>query len=559
MNSQTIHVLLFEDNPGDALLFREYFRETEFIKIELDTVDRLRTGLEHLAQKDPDIILLDLGLPDSQGLETFTQVYAQAPNVPIIILTGLNELNLSLKAVREGAQDYLVKGEISGDLLVRAIRYAIERKRAKKTLDESEQEYSKLFETSPVAISLVEVICDAEGRPNNYRFLHVNPAYERFAHAKASEIVGRTVLEIAPQTNPAIIEQIGWVALTGKSDRLEAFNVQTNTHYEATLYSPRHGQCVVLIVDITERKRSEEALQLQAQIMDQVHEGIVATDLKGLIVSWNKGAKLLLGYSSGEVVGKPVAFVFPQDQLSFLTEVIQPQVRKNGWYETDVRFLSKSGKEIPVHLTLAALKDDNGAVIGMTGSAIDITDRVEAVNAIRESAREFQILAESMPQIVWVTRPDGWNIYFNKQWVDYTGLTLEESYGHGWNKPFHPDDQQRAWDAWQNATQNNGIYSLECRLRRADGVYKWWLVRGVPMIDEHGIILKWFGTCTDIHELKKAELKLTEQLNELKRWQNAMLGREDRIRELKTEINSLLAQNNQQPRYHSTNPEESSG
>ena len=76
----------------------------------------------------------------------------------------------------------------------------------------------------------------------------------------------------------------------------------------------------------------------------------------------------------------------------------------------------------------------------------------------------FDTLADAVPQIVWITGPDGRNIYFNKQWVDYTGLTLEESYGHGWNIPFHPDDRQRAWDAWQHAVHTDGVYSLECRL-----------------------------------------------------------------------------------------------
>jgi PAS domain S-box-containing protein len=124
--------------------------------------------------------------------------------------------------------------------------------------------------------------------------------------------------------------------------------------------------------------------------------------------------------------------------------------------------------------------------------------------------QEFRSLAEAMPQIVWATRPDGWNIYFNQQWVDYTGMTLEESYGHGWNTPFHPDDRQRAWEAWQRATQDNERYSLECRLRRADGTYRWWLVRGVPMLGANGEILKWFGTCTDIEELKHTEAALKE-------------------------------------------------
>ncbi len=151
---------------------------------------------------------------------------------------------------------------------------------------------------------------------------------------------------------------------------------------------------------------------------------------------------------------------------------------------------------------------------------------LEAGRALRTSEKEFRALAESMPQIVWITRADGWNIYFNHQWVEYTGLSLEESYGHGWNKPFHPDDQRRAWDAWQNAVRNNGTYSLECRLRKADGTYRWWLIRGVPAFDDQGKIYKWFGTCTDIEDIKQAEASV--------RMLNATL--EQRVRERTTEL-----------------------
>jgi PAS domain S-box-containing protein len=156
-----------------------------------------------------------------------------------------------------------------------------------------------------------------------------------------------------------------------------------------------------------------------------------------------------------------------------------------------------------------------------------------------------------MPQIVWITRADGWNIYFNQQWVDYTGLTLEESYGHGWNTPFHPDDRQRAWDAWKNATENDATYSLDCRLRRADGTYRWWLVRGVPLRDADGKILKWFGTCTDIDHIKQDAALIANQLEELLRWQNVMLGREDRVRELKREVNGLCRRTGEAARYPS--------
>jgi two-component system, sensor histidine kinase and response regulator len=127
--------------------------------------------------------------------------------------------------------------------------------------------------------------------------------------------------------------------------------------------------------------------------------------------------------------------------------------------------------------------------------------------AFASEQADFHKLAESLPQIVWITDADGKNIFFNQKWVEYTGLPLAESLGDGWNKPFHPDDRQRAWGAWQNAVTNNDTYSLECRLRRADGAYRWWLVRGAPQINESGVIEQWFGTCTDIHDavLAKAE------------------------------------------------------
>lgn len=134
--------------------------------------------------------------------------------------------------------------------------------------------------------------------------------------------------------------------------------------------------------------------------------------------------------------------------------------------------------------------------------------RDAAENLLRESELKFRTLAESMPQIVWITDANGKNIYFNQQWVDYTGLSLEESYGNGWIKPFHPDDRQAAWDAWQLAIQAGGIYTSENRIRRADGIYCWWLIRGVPLHDENGKIINWYGTCTDISAQKKTENSL---------------------------------------------------
>ncbi len=142
----------------------------------------------------------------------------------------------------------------------------------------------------------------------------------------------------------------------------------------------------------------------------------------------------------------------------------------------------------------------------------DISESVRAKQALQESEQQFRTLTEAMPQMVWITRADGWSIYFNQQWVEYTGLSLNDSYGHGWNQAFHPDDRKRAWEAWQHAAQSESLYSLESRLRDKDGNYRWWLVRGTARRDQFDRIINWFGTCTDITEQKKTEQQLLKSL-----------------------------------------------
>src|SRR5581483_1644825 len=121
--------LLIEDNPADARLIREILSEAADHSIRLDCCDRLSAGLKRLRREPVDIILLDLSLPDAEGLESVIRLREAAPRTPVVILTGLSDEQLAKKAIRSGAQDYLIKGEISGALLVHAIAYAIVRKR----------------------------------------------------------------------------------------------------------------------------------------------------------------------------------------------------------------------------------------------------------------------------------------------------------------------------------------------------------------------------------------------------------------------------------------------
>ncbi|HEY6239522.1 MAG TPA: EAL domain-containing protein [Burkholderiales bacterium] len=128
-------VLLIEDNPGDARLIREMLADGEYPLFHLDCVERLSQGLEYLATRSASLVLLDLSLPDSYGFNTFLRVYAHSPKVPIIVLTGHDDQTVALSAVKTGAQDYLVKGKLDRELLLRSMQYSIERKRYQEQLE----------------------------------------------------------------------------------------------------------------------------------------------------------------------------------------------------------------------------------------------------------------------------------------------------------------------------------------------------------------------------------------------------------------------------------------
>lgn len=137
-----------------------------------------------------------------------------------------------------------------------------------------------------------------------------------------------------------------------------------------------------------------------------------------------------------------------------------------------------------------------------------------ARNALRESDLRFQTLADAFPHMVWSTLPDGYHDYYNARWYEFTGVPEGSTDGEAWNGMFHPDDQENAWTRWRYSLDTGEPYEIEYRLRHRSGDYRWVLGRAMPIRDENGTIIRWMGTCTDIHEHKQqAE-------------QNEILGRE---------------------------------
>lgn len=133
------------------------------------------------------------------------------------------------------------------------------------------------------------------------------------------------------------------------------------------------------------------------------------------------------------------------------------------------------------------------------------TGRLAVGDQLAESEARFRAIADSMPQMVWSAQPDGFNDYFNARWYEYTGVPEGSTDGDGWSAIFHPEDQGRAWERWRRSLKTGDPYEIEYRMRRRDGIYRWTLGRAMPIRTEAGEIVRWFGTCTDIDDLKRME------------------------------------------------------
>ncbi|HUL01234.1 MAG TPA: response regulator [Nitrospirota bacterium] len=162
MNSDHIRVFLIEDNDNDAVLIRRFLTSSQNPHIDVEVADRLLPALKRLGSEKYDVILSDLSLPDSWGLETFVKVHSASPAVPIIILTGLDDEAAALEAVHLGAQDYLVKSQINSRNLIRVIRYSIERQMLLVQLENSLKEINILQGLLPICASCKK-ICDDKG------------------------------------------------------------------------------------------------------------------------------------------------------------------------------------------------------------------------------------------------------------------------------------------------------------------------------------------------------------------------------------------------------------
>lgn len=380
------------------------------------------------------------------------------------------------------------------------------------------------------------------------RIIWVNAGWKQFAVENGMQAQGQSLgasyLEICDQARGDESAQAGAAAAGIRKvlgGEVSSFSLEYPCHSPtqrrwfrmrvATLAQGDVGGAVVMHTDITARIEAAQGLEtvvLHTERRESMFNTMLSSisdftylfDRQGRILYANQPLLDLWGVTFDQAVGATLFQLgYPDELAARLQGQVEEVFSSNARITDETPYVSPSGQRGHYEYILSPAIGPDGSVDFVVGSSRDVTQRKQSETALCASEAEFRTLAESMPQIVWLSRSDGWNIYLNQHWMDYTGVSLAQSLGHGWIEPFHPDDRQGAWDAWQHATATQGEYSLECRLRRADGAYRWWLTRGVSLRDETGQVLKWIGTYTDIHDMKLAQLHVAQAHRELQRQQ----------------------------------------
>jgi PAS domain S-box-containing protein len=390
MNTE-IRVLQVDDDEIDLRLAkRALSKSTQSAKFTVESAGTLAEAIEHLRSRLYDIVLLDLGLPDSSGIETVQKVAQINPNIPIVVLTGLEDEETGLKAIKSGAADYLVKGPTMENSLVRTILYAIERKKAAEKLHESQQMLQLVMKSIPQAVFWK----DRKGV-----YMGCNPVFAMHAGLSTpEEIVGKTDYDLPwrkeeteyyRQSDQRVMES-NTPEYHIIESQLQASDKQAWVETNKVPLHSSAGEVVGILgtyEDITERRQAERALQIAEERYRTIFENsavaITMADEQELLVSWNKYTEKMFGMTKEDLYLKPIRSFYPEGEWE---KIRTHEVREKGMqHHLETKMHKKDGEIIDVDVSLSVLKDPDGRITGSIGVIRDITERKEADKKIKEA------------------------------------------------------------------------------------------------------------------------------------------------------------------------------
>jgi PAS domain S-box-containing protein len=257
----------------------------------------------------------------------------------------------------------------------------------------------------------------------------------------------------------------------------------------------------------------QDATRRLDAIINNTTMAIFVMDERQQCAFMNRAAEELTGYRFEETQGRPLHDVihnrYPDGRHYPLEECpIDRAFPERNQVQGEELFVHKDGSFYPVAFTASPIRDDLGKPIGTIIEARAIAGERAQQAALRESEERLRAVTDSVDQMIWSTRADGHHDYFNQRWYDFTGVEVGSTDGESWNGLFHPEDQQRTWGTWRRSLETGAPYHIEYRLRHRSGDYRWVLGRAQPVRNAQGEIVRWYGTCTDIQDLKEAETEL---------------------------------------------------
>lgn len=518
MNNSRINVLLVEDDPLYAELVRESVENSRGADLELGWVPTWKQAIASLNRNRFDAILLDLHLPDTQGLETIHKALSSASHLPIVVLTGLDDRELALEAVRLGAQDLLEKNQVNGPILAQSLRYAIERKQILEDLKQSEAQYRSLVQH--VREGIFQTDCEL-----NWTFL--NPAWEQLTGFSLEESLGkpsgqfvhpddrdrheRKLKELFAQTEVSSRYQVRWLTNQGQVRWCEV---------HAQLYSAPDGSILGtagILNDITARYLAQSSLEnsmgLLRATFESTADGILAVDSRGNLTNWNR--KLV------EMCCPPDMKIDREDESAVLALVLAQLGDRDGFLQNTAHLKTpeaetfdiltlKDGRTIERYSHPCRVGDE---IIGRVWSFRDVSDRQHAQEAVRASEEQFRTLVANIPGAVYRCACDRqWTMEFIsgeiEQICGYSPADLIGNQEHSFASVIHPDDRDRVERDVHNAVSNRVPYLLEYRIITSDGMIRWVSEKGQGIFTPSGE-LQWLdGAIFDITKRKEAEAAL---------------------------------------------------